>query len=128
MQSKSKPVYLNLFTLGPKMSVTAKVSIFHRLSGILLFISIPFILYLLHKSLTETSFYTAFYGVMSCVVMKLIYLLLIWAFIYHISAGVRFLFLDISRGVEVKKAKLTARIVLIVSTILTIALGILILW
>ena len=126
MQAKSRPKYLNLFALAPKMSVTAKVSILHRASGMILFLSIPVILYILHKSLTEVSFYAAFYGVVSNPIMKLIYLLLIWAFIYHASAGIRFLFLDINKGVRVRCAKTTARSVLVISTILTIALGVLI--
>jgi succinate dehydrogenase / fumarate reductase cytochrome b subunit len=58
--------------------------------------------------------------------MKLIYLVLIAAFIYHMCAGVRYLFLDIDKGVEVKTAKATAWIVIIVSLILTAILGVLI--
>lgn len=126
MQNKSRPKYLSLFTLAPKMSITAKVSILHRISGMLLFISIPLVLYVLHKSLTEASFYNAFYGVMTNQVMKLVYLVLIWAFVYHMIAGVRFLFLDISVGVKTSMAKTTARIVLIITTVLTIVLGVLI--
>lgn len=126
MQVKSRPKYLNLFTLAPKMSITAKVSILHRLTGFLLFLSIPVVLWLLKKSLTEASFYNAFYGVMSCPLAKLIYLVLIWAFVYHMTAGVRFLFLDLDKAVEIKKAKMTAKVVLVVSTLITIALGVLI--
>lgn len=126
MQSKSRPKYLNLFALAPKMSITAKISIIHRLTGVLLFLAIPFVLYLFHKSLTEQSFYTAFYGVLSGFVAKMIYLILIFAFVYHMCAGVRFLFMDIHRGVEIKKAKLTAKIVLVVSILITIGLGVLI--
>lgn len=126
MQAKLRPKYINLFTLAPKMSITAKISIIHRLTGLLLFLAIPFVLYILHKSLTEASFYGAFYGVMSTCVAKLIYLVLIFAFVYHMCAGVRFLFMDIHRGVEIKKAKLTAKIVLVVSILITIGLGVLI--
>ena len=128
MQAKSRPrpKYLSLFTLAPKMSITAKVSVLHRLTGFLLFLSIPIALFILQKSLTEASFYSAFYGIMSCPLVKLIYIVLIWAFVYHMTAGVRFLFLDINKGVEIKKAKMTARIVLVVSTLITIALGVLI--
>jgi succinate dehydrogenase / fumarate reductase cytochrome b subunit len=41
-------------------------------------------------------------------------------------AGVRFLFLDIHRGIERETAKKTARVVLVVSLLLTIAVGALI--
>ena len=121
-----RPKFLSLFTLAPKMSITAKISILHRLSGVLLFLAIPFALYILERSLTEESFYNAFYSFMTNPLSKVIYILLIWAFVYHLCSGVRFLFLDISRGVEIKTAKNTATIVLIISTLITIALGVMI--
>jgi succinate dehydrogenase / fumarate reductase, cytochrome b subunit len=126
MQAKSRPKYISLFTLTPKMAITAKVSILHRATGALLFLSIPLALFLLHKSLTEPNFYAAFYGAMSCPLAKLIYIVLIWAFVYHMTAGVRFLFLDINKGTDIKQAKMTAWIVLVVSTLITLALGVII--
>lgn len=126
MQNKSHPKYLNLFTLAVKMSITAKVSILHRLSGVLLFLAIPFVLFLLQQSLTNESLYQTFYGFMTNPVIKVIYLVLIWAFLYHTCAGVRFLFLDIDKGVNIQSAKKTSRLVIIISSILTIVFGILI--
>ncbi|MFN8769922.1 MAG: succinate dehydrogenase, cytochrome b556 subunit [Neisseriaceae bacterium] len=126
MQTKSRPKYLGLFTLANRMSITAKVSILHRITGFLLFLSIPFILYILHKSLISPNFYTAFYGVTTSIVMKLIYLILIFALVYHACAGIRFLFLDIHFGTQINTAKKTAGIVILVSIILTIVLGVLI--
>ncbi len=126
MQNHSRPKYLNLATLGLKMSINAKVSILHRISGFLLFLSIPLILYVLEQSLRSESFYTALYGMMANPIVKLIYLILIWAFTYHMCSGVRFLFLDIHKGVEITKAKATAWVVIIISLILTVILGALI--
>lgn len=126
MQNKFRPKYLNLWILGPKMPINAKASILHRISGFILFISIPFILYILHKSLVSPSFYAAFYGVMANPMIKLIYLALIWAFMFHMCAGIRFLFLDIDKGTKIKTAQMTARLAIIISIILTIILGILI--
>ncbi len=123
MPTKPRPKYLDLFTLAPKMSITAKVSILHRITGFLLFLSIPFVLYVLHKSLTSPDFYSSFYGVISTPIVKLIYLLFIFVFMYHMCAGVRYLFLDMDKGVEVHKAKLTAKIVIVVSILLTVILG-----
>lgn len=126
MQSKSRPKFLDLFILAPKMSITAKISILHRISGVLLFFSIPFILYVLHQSLVSTSFYDSLYGVISNPFIKLVYLVLIWAFMYHLCSGVRFLFLDKHKGVEIKTAKATAKLVVVISLILTIVLGVLV--
>jgi|SRR5579863_1414542 len=126
MHNTKRPKFLNLLILGSKMSVTAKASILHRISGFLLVLSIPFILFILQLSLTSPDFYTTFYSVGSSCVMKIIYLVLIAAFMYHMCSGVRFLFLDISKGTEIKTAKITANIVIGLSILLTIALGVLI--
>ena len=126
MQRKTRPKFLDLFTLAPKMSVTAKISILHRVSGVLLFISIPLVLYVLHQSLLSSSFYDSLYGIVSNPIIKLVYLVLIWAFMYHLCSGVRFLFLDKHIGIEIKTAKTTAKIVVIISLLLTIVLGVLV--
>ncbi|MCC2624493.1 MAG: sdhC [Burkholderiales bacterium] len=126
MQSGMRPKFLNLFTIGLKMSITAKASILHRISGFLLFLSIPFILFILHLSLTSPDFYTTAYSIGSSWVMKVVYILLIAAFMYHMCSGVRFLFLDIDKGTSIKTAKMTARVVIALSLILTAVLGVLI--
>ncbi|MCC2645550.1 MAG: sdhC [Burkholderiales bacterium] len=126
MQKSTRPKFLNLLILGRDMSITAKASILHRISGFLLFLSIPLILFLLQLSLTSSDFYTSFYSVGSSIQMKLIYLILIAAFMYHMCSGVRFLFLDIDKGADIKTAKATARIVIGLSIILTAILGVLI--
>ncbi len=123
MQHKSRPVFLELFTLLAKMSVNAKASILHRLSGVLLVVSIPFIIYVFHQSLVSQDFYTTLYGVVSNPIVKILYIIFIWCFIYHLCSGVRFLFIDIHKGVEIRSAKLTARIVILTSIVLTILLG-----
>ena len=126
MQNKSRPKFLDLMVLGPKMAINAKVSILHRASGVILFLATPFFLYVLHQSLTSPSFYATLYGVMANPIMKLIYLVLIWAFVYHMCSGVRFLFLDIHKGIDIKTAKTTAKVVIGVSLLLTLVLGVLV--
>ena len=126
MRKRERPKYLSLFTLAPKMSITAKISILHRLTGFLLFISIPLLLYVLHRSLISPDFYTAFYGVITSPVIKLIYLVLIFGFIYHLCAGIRFLFLDMHIGVDIKTAKKTAWFTILISISLTAILGVMV--
>lgn len=123
MQQKNRPVYLNLPQLGSKMSITAKISILHRASGVLLFIALPFILSLFHKSLTNADFYESCYLVAKTPVMKIIYIILIWAIMHHLCAGIRFIFIDNHQGVEKATAQKSARWVIIVSLLLTIVLG-----
>lgn len=124
MDKKQRPVYLDIPKLGSRMSITAKISILHRISGVLMFLAIPFVLFLLHKSLTNEEFYEQCYCVASLLIMKAIYLVLIWAIMHHMCAGVRFLFLDIEKGIEKTSAQKSARWVLVVSLLLTAVLGV----
>ena len=126
MQNKSRPKFLDLSVLGPKMSINAKASIMHRASGVILFLSIPLMLYVLHQSLHSPSFYASLYGVFANPLVKLIYLIFIWAFVYHLCAGIRFLLLDIHKGIEIGTAKKTAGIAIGASIVLTVILGVLI--
>lgn len=126
MQQLQRPKFMNLALLGLKMSTTAKCSILHRITGLILFLSVPLLLYVLNRSLVSASFYQVLYGFCSSGIMKVGYILLIFAFIYHLIAGIRFLFLDFHKGISLNQAKLTAKIVIIVSIILTAILGVLI--
>lgn len=124
MGQQNRPKYLDLPKLGSKMSITAKISILHRASGVLMFLAIPFVLCLFHKSLTSSEFYSNYYSVATCAFMKVVYIVLIWAIMHHMCAGVRFLFLDMHKGIERVTAQKTARWVLVVSLLLTLFLGI----
>lgn len=126
MEKQQRPVFLDIPKLGSKMSIMAKISILHRISGVLMFLAIPLVLILFHESLTNSQFYHSCYMVASFPIAKLIYLVLIWSIMHHMCAGIRFLFLDIHCGIERETAKKTARWVLVVSLLLTIAVGALI--
>lgn len=126
MDKKQRPIYLNLPKLGAKMSITAKVSILHRVSGVLMFLAIPFVLSLFHKSLTNSDFYAHCYTVGSLPIMKIIYIVLIWSIMHHMCSGIRFLFIDFEKGVDRINSKRSAQAVMIISIILTIVSGILI--
>ena len=106
-----------------KLPWSGKVSILHRVSGAVLFLSLPFIIYLFDKSLTsELSFFT-FSEVVGHPLIKLILLGLIWAFLHHFCAGIRFLALDLHKGIEKHQIQKSAVSVLVVSLSLTLVLG-----
>jgi succinate dehydrogenase / fumarate reductase cytochrome b subunit len=126
MDQKARPVYLDLPKLASKMSITAKISILHRISGVLMFLAIPLALHFLHMSLTNPEFYALCSCVISQYVSKAIALVLVWALMHHMCAGVRFLFLDVEVGIQRSTAQLSARIVLVVSLLLTAAIGVMI--
>lgn len=126
MKQNHRPIYLDIPKLGSRMSITAKISILHRVSGVLMFLAIPLVLFLLHKTITDQAFYNQSCAILGLPVMKLIYLVLIWAVMHHVCAGIRFLFLDIEMGLERATAQKTARLVLVVSLVLTAIMGVLI--
>jgi succinate dehydrogenase / fumarate reductase cytochrome b subunit len=96
-----------------------KVSILHRVSGLLMFILIPFVLYLLDKSITSEISFETFKAVMAHPIVKLIVLALIWSYLHHFCAGIRFLTLDLHKGIDKYSAAKSAVGALVVSLSLT---------
>lgn len=101
-----KPVFLNLLQI--RMPVTAVVSIGHRFSGLILFIGIPVLIYFLDKSLQSAEEFAAMLNIFSSSPVKWIAILLIWVFVHHLIAGIRFLLIDIDIGVDKKPARISA--------------------
>ena len=104
-----------------RLPLAGKVSILHRISGLLLFVSLPFLLYLLDQSLTSEISFDAFKGFLANPLIKIIVLVLAWAYMFHFCAGIRFLLLDTHVAVNKEGGKKTALSVLIVSSLLTLA-------
>ena len=125
MASK-RPVYLNLAQI--KLPLPALVSILHRVSGMLLFLFIPFLLYLLQHSLGSPEKFTALQSWLSHPLMKLVMLGLTWAFLHHFFAGLRFLLLDLHLGTELRQARLLSVAVLVLSLALTVIFAAVWLW
>ena len=96
-----------------------KVSILHRVSGLLMFLLIPFVLYLLDKSITSEISFEVFKAFLALPLVKLVVLALIWAYMHHFCAGIRFLLLDVHYGVDKATSAKTAVSVLVISLALT---------
>ena len=94
----NRPKNLNLFKI--RMPVTAVVSILHRVSGIVLFLSIPYVVWLLSQSITSQAGFNYVLNVFSSNYGKLINIILLWAIVHHIFAGIRFLLLDIDFAIN----------------------------
>jgi succinate dehydrogenase / fumarate reductase cytochrome b subunit len=105
------------------LPLAGKVSILHRISGLLLFISLPFLLYLLDQSLTSEISFDTFKGFLANPLIKIVVLVLSWAFMFHFCAGIRFLLLDTHRAVSKEGGKQTSIVVLVVSTLLTLVVA-----
>jgi succinate dehydrogenase / fumarate reductase cytochrome b subunit len=118
---KTRPKHLDLPKI--RLPIPGIVSILHRVSGILMFVAIPFVLALLAGSLSSQAQFDAYRAVVAMPLVKLMLLALLWAFLHHACAGVRFLLLDIHKGLELDTARATAKAVMVVSLVLTAVIG-----
>jgi succinate dehydrogenase cytochrome b subunit len=122
---KSRPKYLSLpaILFEIRLPLPGWVSILHRISGALLFLAVLWLLYLLDRSLTSQAGFDAVRHYVGLVPVKLGLLVILWAFCHHFCAGIRYLFLDLDKGVDLATARLTSWMVLAASLLLTAWLG-----
>jgi succinate dehydrogenase / fumarate reductase cytochrome b subunit len=123
---KDRPVYKNIGLaqlIKYRLPWAGKVSILHRLSGAALFLTLPFLLYLLDQSLASEVSYLKFQAITDNILVKIILLGLIWSFLHHFCAGIRYLLLDLEIGVEKADANRSAIIVFSLGLVLTAVVG-----
>ena len=119
---KRRPVYLNLVQI--RLPLPGFVSILHRISGAALFVfGIPLALYGLQQSLASADAYAGLTGSFAHPLCKLVLIGLLWAYLHHFCAGIRFLLLDLDIGGELKAARQSSVVVLVVSLALTLIIG-----
>lgn len=103
-----------------RLPMAGKVSIMHRVSGALLFLALPFLLWLFDLSLISELSFERLRGVASNIFVKLVLLVLIWSFLHHLIAGIRYLLLDLHIGLDLKRSRTSAIAVYAISLPLTI--------
>jgi len=113
----NRPKHLNLLKIH--LPITGIASINHRLSGLILFIAIPFSLYLFQLSLTSRTGFTEMLLFLSSPWIKLALVVLLWSFLHHLLAGFRFLLIDQNIGISLSAARKTAWFVVFTAVILT---------
>jgi succinate dehydrogenase / fumarate reductase cytochrome b subunit len=100
------------------------VSFLHRVSGALLFlVGIPLLLAGVGMSLASPESFAHLRGVVAHPLMKLVLLGLAWAYVHHFCAGIRFLLLDVHKGIELAPARRSSVVVLVISLALTAVVG-----
>ena len=119
--NQNRPKHLALQHI--KFPLPAIVSILHRASGVLLFLCLPFMLWTLQYSLRSIETFTLLVWMFQHPISKLILLVVLWAFLHHFSAGIRYLALDLDYGVKLAQARASSKWVLIVSLTLTVLIG-----
>jgi succinate dehydrogenase / fumarate reductase, cytochrome b subunit len=133
--SKQRPEFRNINAFNDlptyRWPLASIVSGMHRISGVLMFALMPFIIWMFDTSISsEISFarfrsaFTAGLGVFPGWFIKLVALALIWAFLHHFIAGLRHLWMDVSHAAVTKEfgAK-SAVFTLAASLLLTLVLG-----
>jgi len=111
IETKQRPIHLDLRRI--RMPINAITSIGHRISGVLIFLLMPVGIFLLDLSLMSPEGFATVAGVFSSVLGKAILLLLMWALIHHLLAGLRCIGIDIDLGIDKPFFLKTARIVLL---------------
>lgn len=120
--AKPRPKHLNLIAI--RLPVPGIVSIMHRVSGAVLFLMLPLLLWLFQSSLQSPESFARFHGVVSHPVMKLVLLGLLWGYLHHLLAGIRHLFLDLHVGAELETARASSVVVLVSAIVLTLVVGV----
>ena len=92
----------------------------HRISGALMFLMLPFVLFLFDKSITSEISFEFFRGYVSHPLVKLAILALSWAYLHHFIAGIRHLVMDMHIGLSKHETVKSAWVVLIISGVLTL--------
>ena len=124
--SKPRPQFRNIGItdlMAYRLPMAGKVSILHRVSGALLFLCLPGLIALFAMSFSSEAGFKAMSTVVGFPLVKLILLVLIWGYLHHFCAGIRYLFLDLEMGVDKAAANRSAISVMIVSLALTAILG-----
>lgn len=132
--AKTRPVFrnINAFEDLPSYRLPAAgwVSILHRISGALMFLLLPFIVWLFDKSVSSEISFAKFKSAMNLGIgiypgwfIRLTMLALIWAYLHHLIAGLRHLYMDATHSVSREFGRSSAVFTLTVSLGLTALLG-----
>ncbi|MBL8436947.1 MAG: succinate dehydrogenase, cytochrome b556 subunit [Zoogloeaceae bacterium] len=119
---KQRPKHLALNEI--RLPLPGFVSILHRVSGAGLFLCLPILIGLFGMSLGSPESFESYKSVVGNPLVKLILLGLLWAYMHHFCAGIRFLLLDMHKGLDLASARSSARMVLIASLTLTVLIGV----
>ena len=132
--SKKRPEFRNINAFKDlttyRLPDAGWVSILHRISGALMFLLMPFIIWMFDTSLSSeisfgvfTAAFSAGIGFVPGWFVKLVTLGLIWAYLHHFIAGVRHLYMDATHSVTKSFGKSSATVTLVLSIGLTLVLG-----
>ena len=103
-----------------RLPAAGVVSILHRVSGAMMFLLLPFILYLFDLSITSEISFDSLKGFTSHWFVKLLILAVSWGYLHHFCGGIRHLIMDAHIGLSKEEARKSAHMVFLVSVPLTL--------
>lgn len=129
--TKQRPGTMRLVdALQYRLPLAGVVSILHRASGAIMFVLLPFVIWMFDASVTSEISYAAFtnafvagIGVVPGWLVKIVVLALVWSFLHHAIAGLRHLWMDMTHSVTKEHGRISAVATLASSLVLTAALG-----
>lgn len=132
--AKKRPEFRNINALVDlptyRLPAAGFVSILHRISGLVMFLLLPFVVWMFDTSVSSeisfAKFKAAFnigVGFVPGILVQLLALVLIWAYLHHLIAGLRHLYMDANHAVSKEFGKSSAVVTLALSLGLTAALG-----
>ena len=119
--NKQRPKHLSLHLI--KLPLPGFISILHRISGLLLFFALPLLLLMLQYSLRSIETYTQLQIMLAHPLARLMLLGLLWAFLHHFCAGLRYLAIDLHYVRDLAQARNSSKAVLAASLLLTVLIG-----
>ncbi len=120
LMSDSRPVYLNLLKI--RLPVPGIVSFAHRITGVLLFLSLPFAVYLLDMSIESQESFDSVQQILRQPLIVIIQIILLWSIAHHFFAGIRFLLIDAEIGVDNAQSRTGAWLVMLAEVITLFAI------
>jgi succinate dehydrogenase / fumarate reductase cytochrome b subunit len=119
---KKRPKNLDLMTI--RLPLPGILSILHRVSGAVLFLLLPVLLWMFQASLTSPQAYADIAGFVANPLVKLVLLGLVWLYLHHFCAGIRYLSARPARGRRsARRRGCSSKIVFAVSIVLTLIIG-----
>ncbi|KHT63049.1 succinate dehydrogenase [Photobacterium gaetbulicola] len=119
--NKPRPVNLDLQTI--RFPLTAIASILHRVSGVITFVAVAILLWLLGLSLSSPEGFASAAAIVDSFFVKLVLWGILTALFYHIVVGIRHLLMDMGYFEEMETGIKSAKVSFVIVGVLSLLAG-----